>query len=111
MNIRLKLRRIIGKLSQFFDPGHSWCYRCGRTWSVCQEHTTWYEKDEYTEFGTGCFALCQTCWSELSNRQRVPYYRMLLKRWMEGGDKDKNGEPWESVWDKIETAVLQEKTA
>lgn len=40
-----------------------------------EPHTTYY-KD-----GSGCFPLCEGCWSSLTPEQRFPYYQALVQRW------------------------------
>lgn len=41
-----------------------------------KSHSTKYSPTE------GCFPLCEGCWSELSTGERMPYYDMLVIRWM-----------------------------
>ena len=83
----------LGPESHQHTPGYSSCGRCLTSWPFVPAHTTM--------FGThsGIFALCEMCWRELTPRQRLPYYRQLFATWKEA----------ESVWERIELAVLYEE--
>lgn len=45
---------------------------------------------------SGCFPLCEACWSELSPDERLPYYRQLWQRWLRDG-VDKGVEEWRNI--------------
>lgn len=95
--MNLSIRQALGSLSQFVDLSHSYCYRCWITWTFVREHTTWYRYiDGHKD--TGCFALCEHCWKELTPIQRLPFYRMLFERWNTLGRKDVE-------WEEIDKAV------
>jgi hypothetical protein len=80
------------------------CYRCGRPWKtyaskylgyINGRHTSrqlkrkaWWgifgvepHSTSYTE-STGCFPLCEGCWSSLNPRERVPFYGQLVDEWI-----------------------------
>ena len=101
MNIRLKVRRIVGFIQRLLKPGHhGWCGRCGRSWAFldCRKdaHMTDYTKSR------ACFPLCEDCWGELSPEDRLPYYKRLWERWQEPPYA-----PPPYVWKLIERAVLE----
>lgn len=103
--MKLKIRKLWGKLARLFSPGYSICYRCGRPWTVCTGHIT-----SYSNSG-GCFPLCTSCWSELSIKERLPYYRSLVDWWIElyEDDPDKhrhNGQSWSELWEELKFNVL-----
>lgn len=52
-------------------PGYSTCGRCGSSWDRVNPHDT-----PYSEEG-GCFSLCEICWSQLTPKTRLPYYKAL----------------------------------
>lgn len=52
--------------------GLSCCMKCGDTWNWKKWHHT-----QYTQ-SSGCFPLCEECWSSLTIEQRVPYYHALV---------------------------------
>lgn len=56
-------------------PGTGVCERCRLPWDIVRGHSTMYER------GSGCFPLCEDCWSELSPRTRLPYYMSLVDQW------------------------------
>ncbi|MEE8151294.1 MAG: hypothetical protein V3T43_06220 [Nitrosomonadaceae bacterium] len=94
--MKLKYRKILGKISQAVYPGYGCCGRCGLPWAVTDGHTT-----EYTKVN-GCFPLCEECWSELKPKTRLPYYRELHDKWVNYGEKAAD-------WNKIKRAVLNGK--
>jgi hypothetical protein len=64
-------------LSAIFTPGYGTCLRCGGFWNVVPKHTTSYGMN-----GSGCFPLCETCWTELGSPEaRMPYYDRLVSMW------------------------------
>lgn len=96
--------RLPAAVERFLMPSVGTCYRCNRPWKVpavkyegyrdgihhslqlnrlmwwgligVQEHMT-----DYGEEGSGCFPLCEGCWSILTPSQRWPYYEALIERW------------------------------
>ena len=89
----LKLRQILGKISQVISPAYSCCGRCGITWNFVENHSTMITQS------TGMFPLCEDCWSELAIKERLPYYKALYNKWGSG----------KQDWDNIEKAVLAGK--
>ena len=92
--MKLKLRKLFGKLLQFFAFGYSTCGRCNIPWKFVKNHVTFFEKNR------GCFSLCESCWQELSIKERLPFYYDLINKWNED-DFD--------ITDKIIEAVLDGK--
>jgi len=92
------LRKLIGFFSRliFIQYGH--CKRCGRTWNIVKE----FHDTPYTE-SSGCFALCQKCWEELTIEERIPFYEEMFDNWIKQGSKD-----WK-VWLLIEKSVREGK--
>jgi len=88
-------------------PGYCQCGACLKSYKQAIFHTT-----QYTE-GSGCFPLCEKCWSELTPPERLSYYRQLWQKWVndDGGDPQGriNGRAYEDVWLDIEAAVLAGK--
>lgn len=83
--------------SKAAHPGYGQCGRCFLAWPDTKGHTT-----EYSESG-GCFPLCEDCWTELTPKERLPYYRQLWLSWHQWG-------PVTHVkWEDIEAAVLAGK--
>lgn len=101
MNDRMKPSRW-AKLAQAVSPGYGTCLRCGWPWNLVENHGT-----EYME-GSGCFPLCEDCWTELGDPDaRLPYYRELWELWKAESPEDDNGQPWEETWTLMETAVRE----
>lgn len=71
------------------------CYKCGTPWDCVRSHTT-----PFAHY-SGCFALCEKCWQELTPQQRLPYYEKLMAQW---GDAKTLPEV-----ELIRTAVLEGK--
>ncbi len=63
----------LGRISQWFAPGYSWCVRCKTSWRFIEPHVTPYTGNVY-EGGRGAFALCEKCWQESSLPERIAYY-------------------------------------
>ena len=82
--MNLSEKKLLGKITQFIDPGHGFCGRCGITWSFVKGHTTNYDK------GAGCFPLCESCWQELEPIDRVSYYEELIELWISQGSDVSN---------------------
>ncbi len=90
---RYQLR--IGRLSGWLSPNYSACGRCRTNWDYIESHTTNVSR------GSGCFALCEPCWVELTPIKRLPFYRQLFDEWVVAGCSDRN-------WNDYEQAVLSE---
>ena len=97
----LKMRKLIGRLKQFFYPNYSFCKRCNIPWPCAKGHVTEYKN------GMGCFPLCEQCWQELTSGERLPYYRQLYTQWELSSIK--SGYKMDMKWKDIEVAVLKEK--
>ena len=55
--------------------------------------------------GSGCFCLCEMCWSTMTPEQRLPFYRALWISWVNSGIE----RPWDICeWDQLRKAVLAE---
>ncbi len=80
-------------------PGYGTCYKCQRPWKFVKSHST-----QYTETW-GCFPLCEGCWSSMTPRERLPYYRQLWLNW--GGEETAKDE--QHSWPLIKEAVLAEQ--
>ena len=93
---RTRLRTWLAPALRRLAPGYSWCKRCGTPWKFIGEHATWYRP------GYGVFALCQPCWSELTPKERLPFYRQVFDDWERVGCGDRE-------WPEIERAVLTER--
>lgn len=70
-----KLNVRLGRRSQRFAPGFSWCFRCLTPWKFVKLHDTKYE------LSRGCFPLCEKCWAECSIAERLPFYDELIATW------------------------------
>lgn len=81
----MNMRKIIGRISQFLFPFYGFCYCCGRTWNVCNEHVTNYQSNHGRLVTRGCFPLCERCWQELTIEERLPYYEKLWDGWVKQG--------------------------
>jgi hypothetical protein len=58
------------------NRGMGYCYRCGMPWNLIEPHITNYK------FGSGCFPLCEECWTTLGCPEaRIEYYEMLYNKW------------------------------
>jgi hypothetical protein len=60
--------------------------------------------DEDESIDGGCFALCERCWSELTPRERLPYYLQIWELWKRQGIHRS-----EKVWFLLEEAILNGK--
>lgn len=89
------MRQAIGRALHLAAPTFGWCYRCLIPWKFCDGHSTRYSAS------SGCFPLCENCWSELSAEQRLPFYEQLCNAW--GSDADERT--------AIRSAVLTEGMA
>ena len=97
MNLRL------GKVTQFLTPGYGSCGKCETTWAFVEGHSTIYLN------GSGCFPLCELCWSELLIEDRLPFYRSLVEHWISSGEVGwyQNDVHFFDIWKAIEAAVLR----
>jgi len=107
-DLTLPDRIIVGKFARFKYKGFGSCECCGRPWTICVGHDTFYkkfsekEKQEtfeqagVTPLDISCFPLCNQCWEENSIEERLVYYRQLWK---------KHHEPSPEDWERIESAV------
>lgn len=51
-------------------------------WGAVEEHVTKYTST------TGCFPLCEGCWTELEVPEaRIEYYKMLIDSWELSGNE------------------------
>lgn len=75
--------------------GYGGCFSCGDTWDWAEVHST-----SYGDEGRACFPLCETCWQKLTPETRLPYYSMLVGRWISQG-----GPLAEEKWPEIRVAV------
>jgi len=91
--MNLKIRKVLGKMSQLINNGWSGCQRCGIIWGFTHPHITNYTHSD------GCFPLCESCWKDLTPEERLPFYRNLYTKW---GTLSLD-------WKKIEAAVLDGK--
>lgn len=85
----------IGKLSGYFSPGYGACFRCHTNWDYAHYHIT-----DVPQSG-GCFALCEPCWTDLTPKERLPFYRQLFDRWVLDGCNDRD-------WNEYREAILSE---
>ncbi len=91
------------KFARWRHPGSSWCGRCGRPWTVRPGKGTEFTlKNHATDYGQGsaCFPLCESCWSQLTIDERLPYYVALVNEWERIGSpvpEDKKTAIYEAV--------------
>lgn len=93
-----KADRRSGIRTKHLAPGYSSCFRCQTAWKFVDGHSTPITKN------TGCFPLCEDCWSELTPDQRLPFYYVLFSQWEWSASQD--GREFEKQWQDIEDAVL-----
>lgn len=86
-------RKAVGLVSRMVYLNYSACGRCNRSWALVDEHVT---PVDFSTGGHGCFPLCETCWSELTIEERLPYYHELFLYWKSIGS-DKTQEDWENM--------------
>jgi hypothetical protein len=110
----LLFRRIYGELLSLLLPGLGRCYRCGIPWYFPH---WWFGRfgteSHNTNFspGRGCFPLCEWCWSRLTPKDRLPYYRMLMNLWVvQHRTQELGALPFpQDDWPAIQAAVLEGK--
>lgn len=60
--------RVTAALLRFFNPGYSYCSKCGKPWNHCKP------KAIRTSPTRGTFATCQKCWDNSTLDQLKVYY-------------------------------------
>jgi len=77
--------------------GRNWgrCGRCETVWAFVEGHSTPYSES------SGCFPLCEACWSELTINQRFPYYNALWQQWNDDPKYAPSPEKWEAIRDAV----------
>lgn len=60
--------RVTAALLRFFNPGYSYCSKCGKPWNHCKS------KAVMTSPTGGTFATCQKCWDNSTLDQLKVYY-------------------------------------
>lgn len=96
----VRIGRFSPRLAQWLSCGYGWCLRCKTPWNLVDDHETYYD------ISNGCFPLCEKCWTELTPRGRLPFYRELIESWY----KDRsllNGVTFEDTWAAVQDAVLK----
>jgi hypothetical protein len=89
MNIR------IGSISKILSPSYSSCEKCNTTWKFVKPHYTYYDESH------GCFSLCEKCWSELTPKERLEFYKISrVSFWRNKSEEE---------WNMIVNAVLKGK--
>lgn len=67
------------------NPGWGYCGRCGMPWNLVETHTTYYTTT------SGCFPLCEECWTALGcGEARIEYYKALIDHWEYLADTSEN---------------------
>lgn len=89
----LSARKAVGLVSRAVYLNYSACGRCNRSWALVEGHST---PVDFSTGGHGCFPLCETCWSELTIEERLPYYHELFRYWKSIGS-EKTQEDWENM--------------
>lgn len=95
------------------NPYTGGCFRCTTPWDFIRAHTTPYcgcKQDgphrNGRDYCSGCFPLCESCWSELSINQRVPFYEKLVALWgREEPNALHNGIPYSVLEERIMDSV------
>lgn len=82
------LRKLISPILIFYAPSYGRCFRCFWPWKFANGHAIPYSENE---LGGAGFALCESCWAELTPEERLPFYRKLCEKW---GDGYVNWETW-----------------
>ena len=98
MSIRRYLRNRRGRLAGLGD-----CLRCHDTWDWKPSHVTNYSQT------SGCFPLCEECWTELTPDERLPYYALLAGLWIDEAQhygRQDWVQDYVTAWPAIEAAVL-----
>lgn len=58
--------------------GHGDCNRCELPWCAFEFE---YHVTTYSPEGHGVFPLCDSCWSILTPRDRLPFYKKMVSDW------------------------------
>lgn len=93
MNLRL------GPMGKLLAPGWGDCLRCHTPWKFVHYHTTSWGR-------SGCIALCEKCWAELTPQERLPFYRQLVELWHHEYPETKPGLSFDEEWALVEPVVL-----
>lgn len=73
----LRARKLWAWIVRLVAPGsYGSCFCCGISWWIDCYHRT-----PYTDDGSGCFALCEFCWSRMTPAERLPFYETLMAQW------------------------------
>lgn len=97
--------RLRAWVSRVLAPGLSYCYRCRTSfWGpIKNEH----HSTPYGTNGSGwCFPLCETCWSALTPKERMPYYDALVNTWMSQALTTQEAVEYDKKRDLIYHAVM-----
>jgi hypothetical protein len=65
-------RKILSRHAPAFN--YSRCASCGLPWWVNRGHIVQYS------VRSGCFAVCEMCWSQVPREELWPMYKLLLQR-------------------------------
>jgi len=98
--MNLRIGRVFPKLAHLLGFGYGHCLRCETPWCFVEYHHT-----QYTD-SSGCFPLCQKCWSELTPEQRLPFYRELVDYWYMNWPPRADEPKFSDTWHDVKTAVL-----
>lgn len=83
----------IGRISRLLSPGYGACEKCKTTWNFVEPHSvdlTW---------GHGTFALCEKCWDESTEEERVHYHYQVWIKYHSGIRE----------WEPVEEAVREDR--
>lgn len=100
-NADLEDRKGVALVIKPLFPGSGTCGRCDLPFYAVEGHSTDYRG------GEGCFPLCEKCWSELTPKERLPFYEQLWKQWKERNVEQDYLAP--ERWQQIKKAVLAGK--
>ena len=84
------------------------CPKCHRYWTgeyaECSSHTTYYKTP--IESASGMYAMCEECYKEATNIEKLNYYRKVIDNW--NIINPKNKKLHEQKWEMIKESVEQE---
>ena len=80
------------------NNGYGGCMRCGHRWNHVKGHDT-----------VSCFPLCESCWSQMTPENRLPYYLKLRNIWLSSARDTTDIKNIESEFMVIKEAVLAGK--
>lgn len=91
------LRRFISMVTNpFIRKAYIKCKCCDISYKICKKfHETSLNDAE------AVIVLCESCWSGLTPKERIPFYKLLMMDWM-----DYDNDAWED-WPEIEKAILE----